>query len=612
MIKTIGKRFLIIAFLLLLMLLAGCGKTYVVTFVTNNGESIEAKEVKSLSDIELPVLTKEGCSFDGWYVDEGFATKAGEGYELKSDVTLYAKWSDLTYTVKFFVFDNEISSQTVKYNASAEAPEEPTVEGYQFTGWDKEFSNVKSNLEVVAQFEANTYVVKFMDGSKELSSQNVKYGESATAPENVTKAGYTFKNWDKEFNNVKNHLIVNAVFEANTINVVYYDGETVIENLPNSFKYGEAPALPGYNKEGYVFLGWFSDQTYVDQITDLSLLTEDTTLYALSATAFYYDGDTKITSLASIQVVDDIVVVPDYKQEGYVFVGWFLDKDFKEPFDKEAPLMGDLNLYALLLKVDYNGGSASWTIGAWSDSHPVTNGLAAISSLPSEYEKDFFKYLSDEDLLTSSLLGEGLTAATWAEFSQVNKLHNGDPQRVWNDTVLTKADSTSCGYSSLFLYDEIDLNEDGSLKDVRGGFLGTEPYKTKYFNLLNQLIVLYQSKYNVDITVAGPASRQLFAYVIDGYFYGTQSVTSSSKAEFVAFRTAIPTTTTYYTWNGSTAVSHEREYTVTTDDTSISSKLAVPFKEGAKFAGWFIDQACTQSLDSATITSKMTVYAKWE
>ncbi|MBQ7276956.1 MAG: InlB B-repeat-containing protein, partial [Bacilli bacterium] len=39
---------------------------------------------------------------------------------------------------------------------------------------------------------------------------------------------------------------------------------------------------------------------------------------------------------------------------------------------------------------------------------------------------------------------------------------------------------------------------------------------------------------------------------------------------------------------------------------------AVPFKEGAKFAGWFTDSGLTQSLEGATITSRMTVYAKWE
>ena len=49
---------------------------------------------------------------------------------------------------------------------------------------------------------------------KELSSQEVEYGKAAVAPTNTEKAGYNFKNWDKEFSNITSHLVVNAVYEA--------------------------------------------------------------------------------------------------------------------------------------------------------------------------------------------------------------------------------------------------------------------------------------------------------------------------------------------------------------------------------------------------------------
>ena len=138
------------------------------------------------------------------------------------------------------------------------------------------------------------------------------------------------------------------------------------------------------------------------------------------------------------------------------------------------------------------------------------------------------------------------------------------------------------------------------------------PYKTKYFTLLQQLTVLFKSKYNVSFTTGAPSPRQLFAYIIDGYFYGTQGVSASSKADFAAFRTAVPTPTKYYTWDGTQAVEHEKEYVFTTDNSSLEASLAVPFYEGKTFKGWYVDSACTQSLSDATITSRMTIYAKWE
>ena len=541
------KRFILLFVLLVsVMCLFGCGKTYTVTFVYNNGQENTSVEVKDASEIELPTASKEGYNFGGWYLDSEGKTLFTEHYKLEDNITLYAYWKLKEFNVNFYVNDELIDTQKVKYGEDATAPTVDALTKYDFKAWDKEFTNVKENLSVNAVLEIKKFTVKFMKDSEVIKSEEVEYGEGATAPADPKKEGYNFKNWDKEFNEVNSNLIVNAVFEAKTFAIKYYDGATELDLSPKSITYGEAFNCPTFTADGYVFAGWYTD----------------------SAFQLKYNPGEQVAS--------------------------------------------DLNLYALLIKIDYNGGSNTWRVDAWDDTNTVTKGLNGISSLPAEYEKDFYKYLSDEGLLNDSRLGEGLSVSSFEEFSAVNKLHSGDPQRVWNDTVLTKADATSCGYSSLFLYESITLDDNGVLVDVQGGFLGTEPYKTKYFTLLQQLTVLFKSKYNVDFTTGSPSPCQLFAYVIDGYFYGTQGVSASSKADFAAFRTAVPTPTKYYTWDGSKAVEHTREYVFTTDTTSLEASLAVPFYEGKTFAGWYADSACTQKLEDATITSRMTIYAKWE
>ena len=541
--KTILLFTLIFVFV---VLLAGCAKSYNITFIYNNGEENTSITCKKAEEIDLPNPSKEGYDFDGWYTDSDLKTKFSKENKLESDLSLYAKWKIKTFDVKFYVNGELVDTQKVDYNDDANAPSSLNLGKYDFKGWDKEFTNVKSDLEVNAVLSLKKFNVKFMSGTTELKKEEVEYGKAATAPEDPKKAGYEFDGWDEEFNYITSDLTVNAKFKAKTINVKYYSGSAELDLTPKSFKYGDSFTAPSYEESGYNFVGWYTD-------SDFTLI---------------YSGDEDMTA--------------------------------------------DFNLYALLIKIDYNGGVNSWTNGTWDNVNTVTKGLSAISTLASEYEKDFFKYLSEEGLLNSAELGEGLSVSSFAEFSSVNKLHDGDPQRVWNDTLLTKADATACGYSSLFLYESIVLDENGNLKDVSGGFLGTEPYKTKYFTLLQQLTVLFKSKYSVDFTSGGPAACQLFAYVIDGYFYGTQSVTSTSKPEFAAFRTSIPTTTIYYTWDGSKLVVHEREYIFTTDATSLDKYIAVPFKDGFTFKGWYADSACTQKLEDATITNKMTVYAKWE
>ena len=58
------------------------------------------------------------------------------------------------YTVTFVDWDgNVLKTEQVEQGTSATAPSNPTREGYNFTGWDVDFSNVTSDLTVTAQYE---------------------------------------------------------------------------------------------------------------------------------------------------------------------------------------------------------------------------------------------------------------------------------------------------------------------------------------------------------------------------------------------------------------------------------------------------------------------------
>jgi hypothetical protein len=47
-----------------------------------------------------------------------------------------------------------LKTEEVEHGKAATAPEAPEVEGYTFTGWDKKFNNVTSDLTVTALYEA--------------------------------------------------------------------------------------------------------------------------------------------------------------------------------------------------------------------------------------------------------------------------------------------------------------------------------------------------------------------------------------------------------------------------------------------------------------------------
>ena len=63
-----------------------------------------------------------------------------------------------TYTVTFVDWNGTVlKTQTVEEGSSATAPSNPSRDGYNFTGWDKDFSNVTANVTITAQYEKVVY-----------------------------------------------------------------------------------------------------------------------------------------------------------------------------------------------------------------------------------------------------------------------------------------------------------------------------------------------------------------------------------------------------------------------------------------------------------------------
>jgi uncharacterized repeat protein (TIGR02543 family) len=182
---------------------------YTVTFIDYAGKIIGTDGVLFGESAAAPVVpAREGYTFMGW--DRAFDN-------ITSNLIVTAQYEINTFTVKFEDFDGkELNTQTVNWSSPATAPANPTRTGYTFTGWDKSFDKITSDLIVTAQYAINTYTVKFVDhDGKELNSQSVNWGTAAIAPTNPTRTGFTFTGWDKAFNNVTGDLTVTAQYKQN-------------------------------------------------------------------------------------------------------------------------------------------------------------------------------------------------------------------------------------------------------------------------------------------------------------------------------------------------------------------------------------------------------------
>lgn len=142
---------------------------FTVKFVSDHGsfadQTIEYGETIKTDKLIIP--TVEGFTFDGWYTDDN--TEFDFTQPIKSNTTVYAKWTAKDYKVSFVTEHGDApTSQNVKYNGTADDPGKLSAEGYTFIGWytddtyDTEFdfrTPITSDTKVYAKWEKNAPVL---------------------------------------------------------------------------------------------------------------------------------------------------------------------------------------------------------------------------------------------------------------------------------------------------------------------------------------------------------------------------------------------------------------------------------------------------------------------
>ena len=143
---------------------------YYVSFVTEHGDPPTSQNVKYNGTANDPgTLSEEGYTFDGWYADENRTIEFDFTKPIKSNTTVYAKWTAKDYEVSFITEHGKTpTSQNVKYNGTATNPGELTEDGYTFIGWytddtyDTEFDftqPITGDTKVYAKWEKNAPVL---------------------------------------------------------------------------------------------------------------------------------------------------------------------------------------------------------------------------------------------------------------------------------------------------------------------------------------------------------------------------------------------------------------------------------------------------------------------
>ena len=277
--------------------------------------------------INFATPTRPGYQFSGWSKEADTAvpiyTQTGTTYFEMGDenVTLYAVWKPIGYTVKYHTGTAETLGDTAcTYDVEAVLNDGSTLtkDDYTFKGWAiSQDSNVVTyapgakvlNLSNINGAEIDLYAVWQEDGKIRLSyNANGGYG----APEyqenyagkvltvsNIVpvRENYTFLGWDEDaeatsatyhasdsFTLGSSNTVLYAVWKKNPSLTYHANGGLFEEAIATSYPARGSDVVFASVKpvrSGYTFLGWNTDKTATSALTSLVMPEGNTVLYAV-------------------------------------------------------------------------------------------------------------------------------------------------------------------------------------------------------------------------------------------------------------------------------------------------------------------------------------------
>ena len=270
--------------------------------------------------------TDEAYDFGGWFTDAECTAPYEFDTLVTDDLTLYAKWTIKKLTVDFDTNGHGEAapeSQIVEYGSAAAVPAEPTDEAYDFTGWfsDKDrtepydFSTaVKSDTTVYAGWSIKRYTAAFDANGHDTAPEDqiIDHGSTVTKPDDLSDTAYDFE-------------------------------------------------------------GWFTDKACKKAYDFSAGVTGDLTLYAkwtVKKYTFTFDanGHGADPKPKTVDHGNTVVLPDDPTEAGYVFKGWYTDRDCKYLYNLSAPVTEDITVYAKWEQSGYtvtivsaNGSGAQYT-----------------------------------------------------------------------------------------------------------------------------------------------------------------------------------------------------------------------------------------------------------
>lgn len=274
---------------------------------------------------------------------------------------------------------NQYAEDEFEYGEEPEYKEDPVWPGHTFCGWGP--SPDGNEFKRVATWEENQYDVTYIaDGEVFKKLEDILYGddfEQAIIAEEPTKEGYNFTGWKDAdgktpadyFTMPDKSLEFVAQFEIKEITIV-----TDVDGVETEYKfnYGEKVDIPEPSVNGKIFKGWLPEMPETAPDADEPVkVTAEFENYTLLAR--YYvkveGGEFGLVEYKTYEVgetiekkLENTAAAEEYNLDNYAVEGPFADAALTTTFDADVMPAKAVNLYYKLIPgtvditFDANGG----------------------------------------------------------------------------------------------------------------------------------------------------------------------------------------------------------------------------------------------------------------
>ena len=223
-------------------------KIYKIVYHLNGGKQpskqvLRIKEKKILAVSALGTPMRYGYTFKGWYKNEAL-TKAATEIKGKARVTkrtLYAKWQETVYSIKYVVDGGVLpEGAPTSFTTTSDdiALPQPTRDQYVFGGWykDKDFATPATKIKT-STLGNRTYYAKWLLQDPWESYMQGKCSAIAAQHEKVKANGDSFvfiTDAHVPDNNMYSPVLIKRIVDATPVQMVVFGGDVLNWNSVKS------------------------------------------------------------------------------------------------------------------------------------------------------------------------------------------------------------------------------------------------------------------------------------------------------------------------------------------------------------------------------------------